>query len=266
VTPEMLPDIHNPNSGPTDTYNALTAAFIDAITNTPRSLQTRIGPSEIGIPCDRRLGYKIAGVEKSNDRGVPWKPTIGTAMHTWAEETLAHRNAALPLYDMLGPRYLLEDRVDVGDEVDGRPLNGDCDLYDRVTGTVVDYKFVGGEPLRKYRANGPGDQYRVQAHAYGRGWARRGYPVRHVAVWFLPRDQEFKQNFWWTEPYDERIVIDALTRVGGINQMVTALGTAALPLLKTADAMCTFCPYFLPASTEVDEACPGHPGATGYLR
>ncbi|MCU1615027.1 MAG: hypothetical protein JWO98_2567 [Frankiales bacterium] len=263
---EVFPDISNPDAGPEDLHQALTKLFIDTITNQPRSLQKRIGPSEYGHPCDRRIGAKLAGAQVVNNRGIPWKPLIGTNMHEWAKETVARHTLTLPLADILGPRYMVEMRVNVGDEIDGEPLNGDCDIYDRVTATALDYKFVGGEQLRGYRANGPGPQYRVQAHSYARGWVRKGYPVRHVAVWFLPRDQEFRQNHFWSEPYDEQIVIDAMNRAAGISRMVSALGTAALPILSTADAMCTYCPYFLPASTEVEQACPGHPGATGYVR
>jgi hypothetical protein len=57
------------------------------ITHHPRSLQKRIGPSEIGNPCDRRIGYKLLG-QPENPRGDAWKPTIGTAVHAWLEEAL----------------------------------------------------------------------------------------------------------------------------------------------------------------------------------
>lgn len=264
---ELLPDISVPTAGPEDTRTTLTAIFEAAINNAPRSRQKRIGPSELGIPCDRRLGYKLAGVEPCNNNNrLAWKPTIGTAVHGWAQETVEAANPRTPLYEMLGPRFLVEVRVDVGDEYDGHPLLGNCDIYDRVTATSLDYKVVGGEQLRKYKADGPGPQYRIQGHTYGRGWRRRGYPVRHVAVWFLPRDQEFNQNYLWHEPYDESLVTAALQRAAGIQEMVNHLGTGALPLLQTADAMCGFCPHFLPGSTEHEEACPGHPGAIGYLR
>lgn len=229
----------------------------------PRSLQTRLGPSEIGHPCDRRLGYKVAGVEAVNDTGPAWKPTIGTAMHGWLEELMKWLNGHLGIADG-GPRFLLEHRVNVG-EICGETITGQSDVYDRVTGTVVDWKIVGEKQLKKYAKEGPGSQYRVQGHTYGRGWTRRGLPVSTVAIFFLPRDRELRDAVWWSEPYDEQVAVDGLTRAEGITTLVRQLGAKALPVLKTADAYCTFCPHYMPAATDPTEACPGHPGATGYL-
>ena len=54
----------------------------EAIAQQPRTLQTSIGPSEIGNPCDRRIGYKLAGIQPVNGLGaVNWKAFVGTAVH-----------------------------------------------------------------------------------------------------------------------------------------------------------------------------------------
>lgn len=232
----------------------------EAINGAPRSLQKRIGPSEIGIPCARRIGYKLAGVPPVNDRGVAWKPAIGTAVHDWLARVMVAANRSLgemPAALGGGPRFLVEHKVRVGRTLN-EDIDGSCDLYDRATGLVCDWKVVGGEQLRKYKANGPGDQYRIQAHTYGRGWQLRGENVQHVAVFFLPRDRELdKAHFWW-EPYSEQVCVDALTRVEGIAKLTNALGRRALPLLPTADAWCGYCPHYLPASTDLENSCPGH--------
>jgi hypothetical protein len=238
-------------------------AIVHQITNAPRSLQKRIGPSEIGIPCQRRIGYKLAGVEAVNVGAPPWKPFIGTAVHEALGGIMQWFNGYLGVED--GPRFLIEHKVNVG-QVCGDDIDGSCDLYDRLNRTVIDWKVVGEKQLKKYKEQGPGDQYRIQAHTYGRGWQRRGLPVDHVAVMFLPRDRELRDSHWWHEPYDEQVAVQALNRAEGITTMVRALGVGALPLLPTADAYCSFCPYFLPASTEVEEACPGHPGTSTYVR
>jgi len=230
-------------------------AITDAITNHPRSQQVRIGPSEIGVACARRIGYKLLNLPEVNDRGVPWYPTIGTAMHTWLEGVFADLNDKLGHAD----RFLLENKVDVG-EVAGQAITGSCDLFDTVTGTVVDWKVVGGKRLRAYKDDGPGEQYRIQAHLYGRGWQRAGHTVQNVAVMFLPRDRELKNAYFWTEPYDEQIAVKALQRLGAIQSLTTA-GTAALPLLPTADSYCRFCPWLIPGSTDLSGGCPGDPKA-----
>lgn len=231
-------------------------AIADAIDQHPRSQQVRIGPSEIGVECARRIGYKLAGVEAVNDRGVPWKPTIGTAVHTWLEGVFDRLNTKLGFEN----RWLLEQTVDVGEILD-EVITGHCDVYDSVTFSVIDWKVVGGQQLLKYRENGPGEQYRVQAHLYGRGWQRQGRRVDTVAVMFLPRDRELDKAHFWHEPYDEQVAINALKRVEGITKLIRSAGPAAIPLLPTAPVWCKFCPNYLPASTELPSSCPGHAGA-----
>lgn len=230
------------------------------IAGAPRSLQKRIGPSELGIPCARRIGYKLAGVEPVNDGRVPWKPFIGTAVHAELAQVMVRWNRKLgemPAALGGGPRFLIEHKVRVG-QILADDIDGNCDLFDRATGTSLDWKIVSGDQLRKYKANGPGEQYRVQGHTYGRGWQLRGLDVQYVAVFFLPRDRELdKAHFWW-EPYDPFVAPAALDRVEGIAKLTGALGRRALPLLPTADAWCSYCPHYLPASTDLENSCPGH--------
>ncbi|WP_434080384.1 hypothetical protein [Sanguibacter sp. Z1732] len=78
-----LPPRHAPYVGG-DADEALREArwvIEHAITHQPRSLQERIGPSEIGNPCDHCLAAKLAGWKQTED-GVPWLPFLGTAAHT----------------------------------------------------------------------------------------------------------------------------------------------------------------------------------------
>lgn len=221
----------------------------------PRSLQTRIGPSELGHPCTRRVGYKLLG-HPANEfpDDTPWLPTIGTAVHTWLEEQFTQANAG---HDHA--RWLTEVTVDVG-QVAGTPITGSVDLYDRVTATVIDHKIVGPSTMKKYRTSGPGQQYRSQIHLYGRGLTRRGLPVDTVIVAFLPRNGELRDAHLWHEPYDEQVALDALQRVEGVALTVAALGKDGLRLLATADAYCQRCPYYQRGSEDPAQGCPGHPG------
>jgi hypothetical protein len=230
------------------------------IAGQPRSLQKRVGPSELGIPCDRKLGYKLLGHPVLNPRdSVPWKPFIGTGLHSEFEVLFHKVSAAGGDVNAHGGRYLVENRVNVG-EILGQDITGSCDLYvNDGAGTVVDFKCVGDEQLRKYKAHGPGDQYRKQAHLYGRGWTRQGMPVATVAIWFLPRNQELRQNYWWSEPYDEQVAVDTLIKAEGIAKLTGALGPQALSLLGTAEDYCSFCDWFRPGSTDLNAGCPGVP-------
>lgn len=218
----------------------------------PRSQQKRIGPSEMGNPCGRRLAYKLAGANEVNTGGDGWRPTVGTAVHTWLESTFRASNKQLGEI-----RWLVETRVDVG-EVSGDVITGSVDLYDRMTATSVDWKIVGPTTLKDAKRNGPSQQYRTQGHLYGRGWTRRGLPVDNVAVFYLPSNGELRNAEWWSEPYDEAKAIGAITRVNGIKSLTDSLGVIAAAMLPTAPAHCDWCPFYMPASTDLAVACPGH--------
>lgn len=200
-----------------DTREMMRVVIENAIVNQPRSLQTRIGPSQLGTECDVCLVLMLAEVPGPTE--VSWLPFIGTCVHAELD-LIAIRNEARTGQS----RFLSELTVTVGD-VDGTAITGHCDLFDIWTGTVVDYKVVGTATLRSARANGPTGVYRTQAHLYGRGWARLGYQVAHVAIWYLPRNEpELSNGIFWTEPYDEQTALAALERASFWAGLIRELG------------------------------------------
>lgn len=222
-----------------------------AITDHPRSQQTRIGPSELGIDCLRCLGHKLAGVPE--EREAAWLPTIGTAVHAWLAETFAQANAGMPQ-----ARFLVETTVSVG-EVDGVDITGNADLYDLATGDVTDWKVVGATTLRDVKANGPSAQYRTQAHLYGRGFTRRGLPVENVRVAYLPRNSVtgLADAVIWSEPYDEQVALDALQRADALARAIRLAGAdAVLPGLAASPGCYSCSRYPLPDGTFPPR--PGH--------
>lgn len=234
------------------------AAVVDAIVNHPRSLQKAIGPSEIGTPCARKIAYKLLGVEERPQK-PNWRATVGTGAHMWMEETFDRANEQWALEQGTPgvERYLIEERVHVGDHLDGTPITGSCDLYDRLTRTVIDHKNVGPTQLKKYRVQGPGGQYKTQANLYGLGWLRAGFPVEHVAISFLPRNGELDEAYWWSEPFDPVIAAQALQRLHGIETAIATLGAQAPTVLPTADDYCFGCPFYAPGSKDLSTGCPG---------
>lgn len=225
-----------------------------AIDNHPRSLQTRIGPSEVGVECDRRIAHKLLGTPERK-RSAPWRPTVGTAVHAWLEAAFLAENERLGR-----DRYLVETTVTVG-VVNGVPLTGSADLYDTDHEVVVDWKIVGTASLRSKRSNGPGATYETQLALYGKGFADLGRPVQSVAICFLPSAGELSEAVWWSQPYDEGLALAALVRLARIDTAVRGLGERALPLLSTHDSFCRFCPW-LDESRGPDNVhgCPGHDG------
>lgn len=196
-----------------------------AITHSPRSLQKRIGPSEIGTPCDHCLAAKLAGWDQTDD-GVAWLPFVGTAVHAELERLLTDHEINRNALHTTGTRWLSEHRVTVG-KIGGVDITGSTDLFDTAAGATFDWKVVGESTLRKARTHGPSATYRVQAHLYGRGWVAAGHDVRTVAIWYLPRNDAngIDRGHLWSEPYDEQIALDALDRANRLHANLTALAS-----------------------------------------
>jgi hypothetical protein len=231
-----------------------------AINAHPRSQQQEIGPSEIGTPCTLRLGYKLAGNPPTNVSGLAadgWKATVGTAVHAWLADVFVAANRSID-----PARWIVEARVNIGEIDDGSDdpdvMGGSCDVFDRVTCRVTDWKLTGLNKIKAYRANGPGEQYRVQAHSYGLGFAQRGEPVAAVGIMFLPRDGLLAQSYYWSEPYDAEVARAALRRASGVATLLRLVDPATvLRGLPRAPAYCTYCPWYRPGAADPAVCCPG---------
>lgn len=247
---------HNPDAAASELFGVIA----NAITNQPRSLQKRIGPSEVGVPCDRRIGFKLAGApEINNKHGVGWTAFIGTAVHEQFAQIFG--NVEMARWDAgEAPRWYVEERVTSG-QISDTDIDGNCDLFDTWTGNVWDWKITTKNKIREtYRPHGPGDQYTVQAHSYGRGWAARGFDVRNVGIVFMTRDGQFTDRHVWHAPFQPEISARAFDRATRIDQALIQLGPEyVLPELSTAESYCNYCPWFKANSTHVPSGCPGHP-------
>lgn len=203
--------------GVEEAKKSIMAVIEDAITNHPRSLQKTIGPSEIGIECDHCLAAKLAGWEEQREGGA-WLPTVGTAVHSWLEETFK----AATFRDSDSPRYLTERKVAVG-EIDGVEVTGSTDLVDLVRGMTWDWKVVGKTTLTSAKG-GPSQRYKVQQMLYARGWRRLGVNITHVGIAYLPRNEmSLRSAVLWTAEYDEALAVAALERASQLARNVRAM-------------------------------------------
>lgn len=245
---------------PDEVFADYLAAIKAKIAAHPRTLQVRVGPSELGDECLRRLGYKLLEVP---ERDLPpnWKATVGTACHEWAEGAFDADNVRRAVALEGQERWLIESELTVGFVPGYGFVTGHSDLYDRVTGFNLDHKFLGRNSLEKYRRNGPSIVYKAQAHLYGQGWRLAGYPVDQVAICMLPRDGELRDGFMWSEPFNADAAQWALDRLAGLWRSIEQQGRDALPLLPTADSYCSGCPWFRPGSTDLTQGCPGDPNS-----
>ncbi|UVD41017.1 Cas4 family endonuclease [Mycobacterium phage Nanz197] len=245
-----------------------------------RSLQRALGPSEIGHPCPRRLASAMLELPRINPEGDPLPAWLGTAGHTKFEDAVNLDNERIidqwlkdrqqrctVLRGVAGgddPQYVgrwfTERRVTVRGG-----LSGTCDLYDTWTDTVIDLKFPGASRFAEYKKFGPVDkapEYRVQAHAYGRGYQNEGFPVKRVAIWFIPRGGTLAASFVWSEPYNNGIIDGALVNLDNILVALDELQVDKYPeriaLVPKVPSNCMFCPFFSPSAGRPEpHACTG---------
>jgi hypothetical protein len=209
----------------------------NAAANAPRSLQKRIGPSEMGTPCDRQLGYKLGNIKPS--RGGfhdPWPSYVGTAIHAHLEETFKMENQRL-ISQGKPARWITERKVDVG-----FGITGSCDLYDTESATILDFKTLGNTTYLKYTREGPSEVYRTQAHLYGLGFVRAGFEVKQVAIAFFGRAKTLQDLHIWSEPWDINVALKALKRVQTVQEILDAGGTPRM-LAANPGTACMFCDW-----------------------
>lgn len=195
-----------------------------------RSHQRLIGPSELGVPCQRALIHKLAQDEEPPDSNG-WKPAVGTALHTQMEEWFTkYRHEFVKV----------EQRVSVG-HIGPDEIKGSTDFF-YGNGIVGDHKFCGPTRIKEYKAKGPGPQYRTQAHLYGSGWERLGYLVELVMIFFVPRDGELRDSYVWWEPYDRQVAIDAMANANKLYDLMSMFGKEqALSMFDPCDDR--WCPW-----------------------
>lgn len=210
-----------------------------AADNAPRSLQRRVGPSEVGTPCARQLGYKVSDHPPAPGRDTmhdPWPSILGTATHAWLAEAFELANVTAEREGKAAPWHL-EQRVDVG-----LGLNGSCDCFHEPSGVVLDWKILGDTQYRKYTTEGPSETYRVQAHCYGLGWLRAGYVVNRVGIGFFGRAKKLSDLHIWSEPFDLDVALRALKRLRTVQQLV-ASGVEPTRLPIAPGGACYFCQF-----------------------
>lgn len=244
ATTGRAPFASRPEGGPPPSTLAEMRQALQRFENSrPRTTQKTLGPSELGTPCDRQIALKLAGVQR-RERGLPWAPMCGTAVHGLMENVLRAENERLGR-----ERWVIEQKVQLDDE-----LSGHGDAFDTDWGMVVDWKYTGTTARRKAsRRSVPNAElvsaeYRTQAHLYGLGHRNAGRHVRFVRLVLLARSHDFSDSVEWTEAYDESIAVAAMTRFYAIRDQVINSGAAQDPTKLVAvpaepGEACKWCPF-----------------------
>ena len=161
-----------------------------------RDKQRRIGPSELGDLCERCLAEKLLGVHKDDDRGTPFAPMLGTALHAYLERMVDENTWEMET----------ETSVTVGEIKGYGRISGTVDCFDRERGHVIDYKLLSRRKIKafssatyfgddgsvEFYANAAiGSQlkkYYYQMQLYGKGLEDVGFDVSHTSLVLFPRD------------------------------------------------------------------------------
>lgn len=191
-----------------------------------RSQQTALGMSEVG-GCQRRVGYRLAGVKPTNTSGsVP--AVMGTAVHTAVEQVYKEMQAAglFPADDL------------IEHEVRYAGILGHLDRYDSVRSRAHDTKTTNQRWLDHIKLHGPDKQHLWQIHLYGAALIQAGRRVREVVIDYIARDTG--QDHQVIRPFDPQHVRDALDWLATIRELpVEMINRGYAP----DSAFCGNCPF-----------------------
>lgn len=183
-----------------------------------RDVQSAVGPSDIGDPCDLCLAAKMARrasvqVGKGRDAGFSLKAWIGTAVHKKLEEDL----------DLPEAFVAKEARVFIHEVAGYGKIHGHIDLQLLLLKTCVDYKTTDLAKLKLMKLEGVPWSHVVQLMLYTYGLRKAGVDMTHAALVYIPRDNNDPKNIWVAAAeYNEDIALKALARVEDLWAKLTA--------------------------------------------
>ena len=186
-----------------------------------RSLQTEVGPSEIG-GCKRKVWYRLNAQPHTNENQSKLAAIMGTAIHAAIEE-------AIGALDPEGKEYLVETEVSYGD------MKAHVDLFVPSTGAVIDWKTSKIKNLSYF----PSKQQRWQVQVYGYLLSKNGYEVKTVNLVAIARDGAEKDVKVHSEPYDEAVALEAFEWLASVKASTT------LPEPEKDESFCKdYCQYY----------------------
>ena len=120
--------------------------------------------------------------------------------------------------------------------------------------------------MKSRKRDGMTHTQRVQINLYALGFEREGYTVEKVALAFYPLGGRLDGLHTIVEPYNRQLALDSIQRIEDSQVLLWQLDPEANPrnwdlIPKTATGACSYCPWFLPFSTDGSKGCSGEENA-----
>ena len=202
--------------------------------NRDRSKQVEIGPSSVG-GCRRQVYYQLIDQPITNSETESLAAIRGTFIHSGISKAIKRE-------DPFGDNFIIEEEF----EYEG--LKGQCDLFIRDLGMVVDWKTTKKKSLRYF----PSQQQRWQVQLYGWLLKNNGHEVKQVALVAIPRDADMADIKVHIENYDETTAQEALLWLADTRELAN---NKTMPPAENYPAFCSKYCKFYDASGEI--GCPG---------
>ena len=201
-----------------DIKELLVKALHEKENNRPRSTQVQIGPSELG-GCRRKVWYRLNDQPETNDAELKLAAIMGTAIHSAIESAFAGNSS-----------ILLETTVEYGG------MKAHVDAYLPDTGDVIDWKTTKVKNIGYF----PSQQQRWQVQVYGYLIEKSGVgKPKTVNLVAIPRDGDERDIKVHSEPYDEKIALEALDWLAAVKE------SAEAPAPERDESYCKFyCKYY----------------------
>lgn len=203
--------------------------------------QLRVRPSDTST-CKRQVWYRNFTPEGLVRDPVDQRAAaIGTMIH----------DAVTKSQTALYPWLLAEQRV----KIPGLDREGRYDLFDPITGMLIDIKSAGRYKWDKIGDDGPDEDTWDQGFIYGLALSRAGFEVRVIRLWYVNRESGSEEFF--DRPYDEAVAVAALSRltslIGVLEDYRDAVADGddqyALTLIPEREGRriesfpCSYCPF-----------------------
>jgi len=131
------------------------------------------------------------------------------------------------------------------------------DVFDRVTGRVMDWKSKELAKIKRLRKAGAmSAEYKTQQMVYAAGLIAQGENVTEVALVYIPTNGDLADIYVQVEPVDIALADAAIDRIEAIQAELEA-GKDAETFRPLTSALCGWCSFYSPHTPTNPRSCSG---------